>query len=382
MSKRRKQTSAAGVEQPVRFYKIVALSFLFLTIGLIAVIVFMTSKRATISITTKEHPIDIESTVHIGKPESQLNISGSVTSTVVNLTKTYFPTGSKKESGTAKGLVTLHNISKSSQPLVKTTRLLTPEGVLFRLSSGVTVPAGGSIQAEVYADQEGPSGDIGPTTRFSIPGLNKKRQTEVYASSDSPMKGGLRSIGILSLADLGKAKEEFRALLQKEGENRLRAAFPNNPGVFMMVQHIIDESESVGDEVSEFSLSGKATIAGVFYDEVAVANTAESALSKHIVDDVGLIRVTGAPPTVSLERVDIQDQTAELVVYHSGVETLNPESKQLQKTLFFGKNKEEVRRFLLKLDNVYGVDVTFRPVWVGTIPYVPDHVQVMVKQVE
>ncbi len=382
MSKRRKQTSAAGVEQPVRFYKIVALSFLFLTIGLIAIIVFMTSKRATISVTTKEHPIDIESTVHIGKPESQYNISGTVTSTVVNLSKTYFPTGSKKETGTSKGLVTLHNTSNSSQPLIKTTRLLTPTGILFRLTNGVTVPAGGSVQAEVYADQPGTSGDVDSITRFNIPGLNATRQTEVYASSDEAMKGGLRSIGILSLADLGNAKEEFRALLQKEGENRLRAAFPNNPGVFMMVQHVIDQSETVGDEVSEFSLIGKATLAGVFYDELAVANTAEQALSKHIVDDVGLIRVTGAPPTVSLERVDIKDNTAELVVYHSGVETLNPESKQLQKMLFFGKDKEEVRRYLLKLDNVYGVDVTFRPVWVGTIPYVPDHVQVVVKKIE
>ena len=61
---------------------------------------------------------------------------------------------------------------------------------------------------------------------------------------------------------------------------------------------------------------------------------------------------------------------------------LNPESKQLDKSMFFGKTKDEVRRYLLKLDHVRSVDIKFSPGWIRTVPYVNEHVEVMVKEVQ
>mgnify|MGYP001593795196 CR=1 FL=1 len=382
MSPRIKKTRAFNVEQPLMFYKIVALSFLFLTIVLITVIVFMTSKRATITITTKEHPIDIEATVNVGDIEKQNNIEGSVTSTVIELSKTYYPTGNKQEEGVAKGTVTIYNESNRAQPLIATTRLLSKDDVLFRIKNKVIVPANGSVEANVYADKSGPSGDLAPQDKFIIPGLNEARQKDIYASSEESMRGGIKNVGILALKDVSQAKEEMRSLLKEKGIISFGETEIGNVAVYKMVQHVIEQDAEIGDEVSEFTLTGKATIAGVVYENAAIQDTADEAMSKHIIDDVSLIRVIDEPPSVSLERIDLETETAELIVYHSGVETLNPESKQLQKMLFFGKTKEEVRRYLLKLDNIYGVEVTFRPVWVSTIPYVPDHVQVIVKQVE
>ena len=46
---------------------------------------------------------------------------------------------------------------------------------------------------------------------------------------------------------------------------------------------------------------------------------------------------------------------------------------------FFGKNKDEVRRYVLSLDNVYSVDIKYSPAWMQTVPHVADHVSVVIK---
>lgn len=84
----------------------------------------------------------------------------------------------------AQGPVRIVNGSSSSILLVKTTRLLTADGKLFRLASDVSVPANGQIAVGAYADQLGAAFAIGPT-RFSIPGLSAIQQTQIYAVSDA-----------------------------------------------------------------------------------------------------------------------------------------------------------------------------------------------------
>ena len=66
----------------------------------------------------------------------------------------------------------------------------------------------------------------------------------------------------------------------------------------------------------------------------------------------------------------------------SKISKLNADSKQLQKVMFFDKNKEEVRQYVLALDHVNSVDVEFKPAWIQTVPPVDSHVKVVIKQVE
>ncbi|EKD67967.1 MAG: hypothetical protein ACD_48C00133G0002, partial [uncultured bacterium] len=153
MVARRQQTTQSS--QSVGFYKFVALIFLAITLILFGVIVFMSSKRAVITITTRPEPIDITTTILVNGDDSARTISGSVVTTTVSGTNTYYPTGNKEEPGISKGTVTLHNETSLEQPLVATTRLLSSDGTLFRLKDRVLVPAGGTVEAPVYADQEG-----------------------------------------------------------------------------------------------------------------------------------------------------------------------------------------------------------------------------------
>jgi len=87
------------------------------------------------------------------------------------------------------GKVTLTNETDTTQTFVATTRLLSAEGILFRLKNATTIPSKGQAEAEVYADVAGIGGEIAPT-KFTVPGLSADLQTVIYAESAEAMTEG------------------------------------------------------------------------------------------------------------------------------------------------------------------------------------------------
>ncbi|MFA6427304.1 MAG: hypothetical protein WCW16_02560 [Candidatus Magasanikbacteria bacterium] len=367
--------------QPVRFYKFIALSFLIVTVVLLGFIVFMSAKRAEISIVTRSEPINVQATVTIDPVQTKQIVSGFVTTTLIEAEQSFSPQGNKKEDGIAEGVVTLVNDGETEQALVATTRLLTPEGILFRMKDRAVVPAKGSIEVSVYADQEGVSGDIGPST-FIVPGLNEARQKIVYAKSTVAMQGGVRTIGTVNEDDIEKAEKQMLEVLKKNGSDELTALYPNNKGLFEVVQYVFENDAKLGEEASTFMVKGKATVVGVFYDESQLKAYAGEILQKQVVDNSEVLESVQGEPTVVLDSNDLERGTAILGVTHTGLVNIDPNSRELQKIMFFGKTEDEVRRYVMSLNHVQGVEMHFRPMWNRSVPHVADHVVVTIKQVE
>lgn len=376
MTPHHKETNLSN--EPVRFYKIVALSFLFLTIVLLGVIVFMSTKRATITITTKPEPVEAELTMEITKDNPA---SGVLAQTVVALSKKFKPGASKEEESTAVGTAVLHNDSSISQPLVATTRLLTADGILFHMKKGATVLANGTVEVEVYADKSGKASEIGPS-KFTIPGLNEARQKVVWAESVKPMVGGVRQFGVIGSEDIKEAEGEMLAELKKAGEEKLSVLHPGVHAVYAVAQSSMKADKEVGIEAEEFTMNAEATIVGVFYSADEVKNLLMPELGKRVIGDVEVLSRGRAETSVLLDEYDLSTGRAVLKIAGSGLVELNAESSQLQKLIFFGKTKDEVRRYLLSLDHVNGVDIKFTPAWMRTVPHVAEHVNVVVKKVE
>lgn len=82
------------------------------------------------------------------------------------------------------------NETNVGQTLIPTTRVLSADGVLFRLRDRIQIPANGSIAAIAAADQPGSSGNVGPG-RFTIPGLSASQQAVIYAELKSAATGGV-----------------------------------------------------------------------------------------------------------------------------------------------------------------------------------------------
>lgn len=367
--------------QPVRFYKFVALTFLVITIVLLGMIVFMSSKRADITIVTRSESVDMRASLDISDGTTG-PVAGFVTSTFVDISRVFSPEGSATEDGISEGLVTIMNETNAAQPLVATTRLLTSEGILFRLKQGVTVPANGSITTEAYADQAGPASDI-PPSDFTIPGLNETKQKVIYAQSNSPMSGGVRTIGILSKDDIERAQQVLLSDLKKKGSEQLASKADEYDGVlYKVAQYTFEHDSELGVETDGFLLTGKATVVGVFYDKAELDAYAREMLEKQVVDNSEILKSLENEPVVVVEDYDLSTNTATLGVTHTGLVSIDQNSKELQKLMFYGKTEDEVRRYVMSLDHVQEVEMNFRPLWNRSVPHVASHVKITVREIE
>lgn len=375
-------TTKLAPEPPVRFYRTIAVTFLIVTLILLGVIIFFTSKKANIVIVAKTDSKNINLEVGVGPQKtSDLAIVGLVTTTRFSYSQKYSPTGNKTTDGLATGQVTLVNETNAPQTLVKTTRLLTPSGVLFRLSDKVTVPANGQVTAEVYADQPGAGGNIGPS-KFTIPGLNEDKQKVIYASSSGSMTGGVRTIGVLSAEDLKSAKSDFANKVKQNVENSLGEDGTYSQKLIFVPEGNVSVDKEVGQEVSEFNLTGTSTAVVVYYNKEELKTILAREITNRVDVSTEKVLSMNKEPQVSLATYDLATKKAELSVYQDVLVTLDVNAEKLAVNNFFGKKKDEIERYVFGLGHVVGVDVKFSPSWMRSAPSVPDKVQVVVKNVE
>ncbi len=372
--------STEAPEPSVKFYKAIALTFLFLTIVLLGMVIFITSKRATITILTKQDNESITLSVSIGGAGRKA-ISGIVTSTKFYFSKEFIPTGNKQVEDQAKGTVTIYNRTGAAQTLVKTTRLLSTDGVLFRMATAATIPARGEANVAVYADQKGIAGNIGPTS-FTIPGLSFDKQKVIFAESKTVMSGGSHAVEVLSSSDLSDATIEYESAAV---EAFLKSLPPPSEGmvrVAVLGDKNIKFDHSAGDEVGSFTASGASTMLIVEYRASDLAYLVNQEVRARVVDGLERYLTLSTAPKVTLTNVDLKNGLATLNIQEEMAVTLDANSEKLSPDHFFGKSKDEISRYIMGLDHVANVDVKFFPSWVLTAPNVADHVAVMVKSIK
>jgi hypothetical protein len=111
--------------------------------------------------------------------------------------------GQKQVEEQARGVIEIFKTTPGAERLIKNTRFKSPEGLIFRIEESVVVPGAiekdgklnpGSIRAEVFADTIGEEYNLAANTRFSIPGFEENKLTDLftamYATNPEPFTGG------------------------------------------------------------------------------------------------------------------------------------------------------------------------------------------------
>lgn len=132
-------------------------------------------------------------------------------------------TGTTHVSSKASGTITVvNNYSASPVKFVKNTRFQSQGGLIFRVLSDISIPGKtasgpGKVSVTVAADAPGEQYNIGPQSRFTVPGLKSSpaEYAQVYASSATAMSGGFSGDqpGVAP-SDLDAARSKVRARLQ------------------------------------------------------------------------------------------------------------------------------------------------------------------------
>jgi len=368
---------------PLMIYRRIAVTFIFVVAAALVAVLYLATVQAVIHVDSTETFLKAQFIANIYEtPIQETDVRGVVRSGTLGRTQTFEPTWESTTDvvGFAMGTVTITNEMNFPQQLVATTRFLTPEGVLFRLEDGVTVPAGGSVDGIVRADQAGEVGDIAASS-FSIPGLSSARQRLVYAQSAESFTGGVTTVAVVAQSELDTAAQSLQDELVMDAKNMLRAEVGE---VLLGESFEVTVDEQVfsiegGANASAFDVTMTVTVTAVYYDDETLEKIAVAKLYEGLGQGQMFLSVDTEQMTVAVEVYDIEEQEANVHVYLEAPAITSQTSDAMEVSRFVGMDEQEVRDLLVGEGVATDVYVEFFPFWVSSVPRLKDHIYIDIR---
>lgn len=366
-------------------YQRIAVGFVVATVLLLIVVLYLSISRATIHVVPVPKTVSTDLSVDVvPTPVEEGQMTGVVVEETFTKAKVFtLPSeGGTAVEQKAGGLVTLINKTNSSQPLVATTRLLSEEGILFRLDATTSVPANGQIEVMAHADKPGLSGEIGPT-QFTIPGLPQSLQDDIYAVSVDAMTGGVAYVRTLSEQDLNDAVTSLQNEMLEEAKSTLASGVDR--AVFLSELYTVEVLERKSDtepgtEAGTFTVSLTIEVAAVYYDAELLKSYVESELGLHVPVGYEMVQVNRDAMQTSIESASETKGEAVLDVYMDGTSAISENSEVLKKDRFLGRSEQEVITLLSVSEAVQEANVSFTPFWLKRVPTLKDHITIDIKE--
>jgi hypothetical protein len=370
-------------------------------IGILAIIVVAAAAwgvtavfgKVNIDINFIKTPWQYQATFTADKAASTINASNNVIPAQVfsinkNTTQLFPASAQENIFVKAQGTLTIYNAySSAPQSLVATTRFVTPDGKIFRLASGVTVPGAkitngqivpSSIDVRVVADQSGPSYNIGPVAKLTVPGFaNTPKFQGFYGSLTSSTTGGFTGQkAVPTASDIAAAKTKTTSLLQSSLTDSLTGTYPNNFRILDGATSIQVTKLTVNtstDQNGKFSVFGEATLAAIGFDETAfktfllsIAQTTE--------------------PTSTFKEITVQynnvtpDFGRGVVSFTASAQgSLEPSlSTSAFKDSIAGKSISDARTAVASLPQLQNGSISVWPSWLWSIPRDPQKIDISV----
>lgn len=363
-------------------------AFLFLILLGIALLTGFTG--AAVTVTPKAKSVAVASEFTAGRDNA-----AKLRFTVLPISETAEMTipadVSKKVSERASGtIVVYNNFSEKPQRLVKNTRFETQSGLIYRISSSITVPGKtkkdgralpGSVEAAVTADSPGVEYNI-PLSDFTVPGFKTEaaRFAGFYARSKTPMSGGIDGmIKVPSDAALLTARTSLRESLEKKVVKEKQSSVPQ--GYILFPGALITKHESPPPEPKDGSMASvKEQITGAAYlfkkDDIAKAVAAVAIpgfnnLPVEIPLLGSLVFEMKESPSGDLAQVQTLRFTLKgnvQIVWLYDVERL--------RIALLGKTKDDLAATLAAFPTLENVEVVIRPFWSRSFPRNPKKISI------
>jgi hypothetical protein len=382
-------------EAPVNFYRKIVFGFITLTGILVFLAAYFVLSKAEITISLAKEPVSVDFIADIeeegktaGSPEAavpgSVSISGKLVETTVSGNKEYQATGTKTADSDVGGKITIINNYSKDQPLVATTRFLSSEGILYRLKKTVTVPAGGKIEAEVYADKPTEEAmKLGPT-RFTIPGLWSGLQDKIYGQSFNSMSGGKREIKFVTQTDLDNAYDDSIQALSTQVIENLKTEMKAAGEVFgkVIIKEINEKRSSlgVGEEGDKFTIYLKLKVVGIAFYRRDIESLAASQIQAKVPTGKELVNVDYNALTFLIEKYDLAANEANIMVHLEGEMSLRTDNSMFDVDKFIGLDREQIIQYLSTYPEIERITIKFSPFWVKKVPQLKNNVQVMIKK--
>ncbi len=368
---------------PRRFLKAAGITVL-LTVVAVLVLTFL--PRAKIELTFEKKNLDFAGIMVTSAAikensfsQNQVTIRGVTFLEKKNITQAYPASGKKYVEKKAAGeAVIYNNYSSSPQTLVATTRLVTPDGKIYRLDKSVTVPgaaiSGGKItpsgiRVPVTAEKPGGEYNLSPGVKFRIPGFEGSPKYEgFYAELEAPLGGGF--VGESSLSseeDLAAAKADIEKRLEEAIKTQLLFNLPPEVKVlsgayeFKVIETKIDET---ANEEGKFTITAYGETKLVGFRELDLVDI----LGKSLIGKNGSdFRVETYQLEYGAPTVNTADGSLNVPIEFKSLWTRTFDVGRF-KSEAAGKNRADLQALVFEIPGVQSGEVRLWPFWVVRVP--------------
>ena len=302
--------------------------------------------------------------------------------------------GEKSVELQASGKIIIYNkYSAVPQRLVKSARFEAPDGLIYKITSSVTIPGRhseggavipGSIEAAVLAESPGAEYNIG-LTDFTVPGFKSspERFSAFFARSKTPMAGGkIGTIKTVSPEKMLEAKarleEDMKGALVAEATTHLADGSVFYDGAYVLNFEVMPQPmDSLATGVT---LRERAKFTAFFFtrDDVAKA-IAEKTIENF--DGAPVTLLSGDKLALDLKNKTSYSATSigpvELTLKGTATLVWKIDQEKLKKELA-GKNKNALGAVVSRYPAIVKADVVVRPFWRSGFPSEASKIQIQI----
>ena len=372
----------------LKMYKRIAGSFIFLALLLVLVILYFYFVKVTIVLipnqerTSNNMIFDIYDEEVSGEISGANSIKGIVRQVEIENEANYQASGSEIIGKEAVGKASVINNYNKNQPLVATTRLITPDNKLFRIKNTVNVPAGGSIEVEIYADEPSPDMAIEPT-KLTIPGLWAGLQDKIYAQTNEKIVYQEKIKRHIEESDIENSTRDLKQQLLAKAKSEVNETYKEYSQILYKIDEnsISSEIESeVGDEVDEFKATMQADVIVVAFNDKAASDLAKQKFISTLADNKELISFNEENIIYALNNYNFEEGTATINAAFEGKVSLKEDSNIVEIDKILGLKKDQLDTYLMSLPEIAGFEVKFYPNFYKKVPKLVDRIKIEIKK--
>lgn len=307
------------------------------------------------------------------------SIAGQVKEIDLNEEKVFLSSGEEFSGEEISGRVKLINTTAKDQPLVATTRLLSPDNKLYRIKEAVNVPAGGEVEAEIYVEKPSEELAIGPTT-FTIPGLWVGLQDKIYARNSEPFIYRQKINKYVKASDIEKAISEMNAILLAKAKLGEKDISKNAQVLYEFLSPTkFDYSVKPGEAVESFTLKASTTLLNVIFSKDDVHKLTTAKLKLLIPDDKKLVENSLDNISYKLENYDTENQTATVKLNFNGTMILQSDTELIDKKQLVNLTSDQIATYLNSFPEIKEYNLEFAPSFIKRAPRLPERIKVNIQ---
>ncbi|MFH2136672.1 MAG: hypothetical protein ABII19_03545, partial [Patescibacteria group bacterium] len=223
---------------------------------------------------------------------------------------------------------------------------------------------------------------LGPT-KFTIPGLWEGLQDKIYAQSFSAMHGGEQEISFVTQTDLDNAYSDLTKTLSEKVLDDLKKEMPSAGEIFgkVVIKEISEKRSDLkaGATGDKFTVNLAMKVVGISFYKRDVESLAWRELGAKVPADKELTSVDYEGMTFLVEKYDVKNGEANIMVHLSGEMALKSDSSIFDKDKFIGLSKEKIIQYLSLYPEIERITIKFSPFWVKKVPQIKTNINIIVK---